>query len=80
MTNYYNSLSMEHLLKQAREDGYDTVRIKNMIEDGVGNPDNPAHDQIAVLNPRLIRSEYAKFDPARQHEDDIGAAYGGEVN
>lgn len=78
----YDSLSMEHLLDQAREGGYDTVRIKNMIEEGLGDPDSvgAAHDQIAVLNPRLIRSEYAKFDPARQHEDNIGAYRGGEVN
>ena len=70
---------MAKLIRQARESGYDTIRIKNMVEEGVGDPENP-HDQIAVLNPRMIRSEYAKFDPARQHEDDIGAATGGEVN
>jgi len=75
----YNNSVMAKLIRQARESGYDTIRIKNMVEEGVGDPENP-HDQIAVLNPRLIRSEYAKFDPARQHEDDIGAATGGEVN
>ena len=77
-TASYNNSSMSKLLNQAKAAGYDTLRIKGMNETGMGDPDNP-HDQIAVLNPRLIRSEYAKFDPTRMHEDDIGAATGGVV-
>jgi len=76
-THSYNTDAMSKLISHAQDQNIDTLRIKNMQEDEY--KENPP-DQIAVLNPRLIRSEYAKFDPARQHENDIGAATGGEVN
>ena len=70
----YNSQLMGNLINHAKRNGYDTMRIRNMGE-GMSRP----HDQIAVLNPAMIRSEFAQFDPARQHENDIGAHTGGMI-
>jgi hypothetical protein len=80
----YDNVKMKKLIQNARNEGYDTVRIKNMREGDVEHelekyPETP-HDQIAVLNPNVIRSEFAQFDPARQHENDIGARKGGTIN
>lgn len=85
---HYDNRSMAKILGNAREQGYDTVRIKNMIEEGPMSIEDyekgkatgeypPAHDQIAVLNPHVIRSEYAEFDPRRQGQTDLGANRGG---
>ena len=70
----YNSQLMGNLINHAKRNGYDTMRIRNMGE-GMSQP----HDQLAVLNPAMIRSEFAQFDPARQHENDIGAHTGGYI-
>jgi ADP-Ribosyltransferase in polyvalent proteins len=80
----YDNVKMKKLIQNARNEGYDTVRIKNMREGDVEHelekyPETP-YDQIAVLNPNVIRSEFAQFDPARQHENDIGARKGGTVD
>jgi len=71
----YNSQLMGNLINHAKKSGYDTMRIRNMSE-GMSQP----HDQLAVLNPNVIRSEFAQFDPARQHENDIGARKGGTID
>ena len=71
----YNSQLMGNLINHAKRNGYDTMRIRNMGE-GMSQP----HDQLAVLNPAMIRSEFAQFDPARQHENDIGARKGGTID
>lgn len=76
-TRSYDNRAMAKLISQARDRGIDTLRIKNMQEDEYR--DQP-HDQIAVLSPHLIRSEYAQFNPDRSHEDYLGANTGGEVN
>jgi hypothetical protein len=75
--SYYDNREMAKLISQARDKGIDTLRIKNMQEDEYREQ---PHDQIAVLSPRLIRSEYAQFDPQQAHKDDLGANRGGEVN
>ena len=71
---YYNPQLMGNLINHAKRNGYDTMRIRNMSE-GMSQP----HDQIAVLNPSVIRSEFAQFNPERQHENDIGAHTGGYI-
>jgi hypothetical protein len=74
----YHGGTMQKLLQHAKSQGVDTLRIKNMDE--FGTRGEKPHDQIAVLNPSMIRSEFAQFDPARQHENDIGARKGGTIN
>lgn len=76
-TKSYDNRAMAKLISQARDRGIDTLRIKNMQEDEYREQ---PHDQIAVLSPHLIRSEYAQFNPDRSHEDYLGANRGGEVN
>ena len=71
---FYNSQLMGNLINHAKKKGYDTMRIRNMSE-GMSQP----HDQLAVLNPTNIRSEFAQFNPERQHENDIGAHTGGYI-
>ena len=71
---FYNSQLMGNLINHAKKNGYDTMRIRNMSE-GMSQP----HDQLAVLNPTNIRSEFAQFNPERQHENDIGAHTGGYI-
>jgi hypothetical protein len=82
--HHYASHAMKKLIQNARSEGYDTIRIKNMregdVEDELGKDLETPHDQIAVLNPAMIRSEFAQFDPARQHENDIGARKGGTID
>jgi hypothetical protein len=75
--SYYDNREMAKLISQARDKGIDTLRIKNMQEDEYREQ---PHDQIAVLSPHLIRSEYAQFNPEQAHKDDLGANRGGEVN
>jgi hypothetical protein len=80
----YDNVKMKKLIQNARNEGYDTIRIKNMregdVEHELENYLETPHDQIAVLNPAMIRSEFAQFDPARQHENDIGARKGGTID
>ena len=89
--NEYNNSHMAKILNNAAAQGYDTVRIKNMSETGPMSVEDfekamhtgeypEAPDQIAVLNPSMVRSEFAHFDPARQHENDIGAKKGGYID
>lgn len=87
----YSNKHMSKIITDARSKGYDTVRIKNMVEQGpltveefekgmaTGYYPQP-HDQIAVLNPAMIRSEFAEFDPEKKGRDDIGAAHGGAID
>lgn len=84
---FYNNKKMAQIIRHARDLGFDTLRIKNMIEGEM--PDAPRtpeeaqaytpHDQIAVLNPHVIRSEFAEFDPEKRGQNDIGAARGGTI-
>lgn len=85
--NDYDNRQMAKIIRKARAEGYDTIRIKNMIESGVAESlqdedfeNYKPHDQIAVLNPAMIRSEFAKFDPEHQGRDDIGAKRGGFIH
>lgn len=62
----YNSGIVSAALRRARTEGYDTVRFRRMFDvspeywnDGLAMP-----DQIAVLDPRNIRSTTADFNPA----------------
>jgi hypothetical protein len=80
----YNSQVMRDLINFHRKQGYDTLRIKNMREadmedEGIKDSNTDPWDQIAVLNPQNIRSEYAKFDPKKISSGDLGAKKGGII-
>jgi hypothetical protein len=74
---YYNTAEVDAAVKQARQQGYDTLRIKGMADTGGGAAGSRA-DQIVVLNPANIRSKFAVFDPANKDSGFIlGSASGG---
>lgn len=54
----------------ARSSGYDTYRVKNVVD-----PFDPSYaevaDTIGVLKPENIRSRFAAFDPTRRNEADL---------
>lgn len=55
----YNATRFAEIIADARAQGYDTVRFENVLDSAL-----EAADQIAVLNPKDIRSVNAAFDPA----------------
>jgi len=58
----YHSKTFSRILAQAKAEGFDGVRFKNVNEGAVG-------DQIAIFDPSNIRSVHAAFDP-----DNAGSA------
>ena len=54
----------------ARTAGYDSYKIKNVI-DPFDMKFAEVADTIAMVNPKNIRSRFAAFDPARRNEADI---------
>ena len=52
--------------------GYDGIVYKNTVEGG--------GDSYIAFRGNQIRSRFAKFDPKRAHESDIGAATGGFIH
>lgn len=70
---YYNTATVDQIVNDARRDGYDTIRFKNMHDTGQAGP----LDQIAVLNPSNIRSQFAAFDPKNKSSANLLAGLGG---
>lgn len=64
----YNQAEFARQLELARQQGYDSLRFKNVQEYG------PASDQVAVFDPRNIRSVNAAFDPAKASSDNLLSA------
>jgi len=71
---FYNSDLFSAIIREAKEQGYDTIRFKRVDEGlrGIG-----PSDQIAVLNPANIRSKFAKFDPSKKGSADLLAGVAG---
>lgn len=57
------------MLQQAMRDRADMLTIKNLADD-VGFNNRPA-THYGVLNPAVVRSRFAAFDPARVNENDL---------
>ncbi len=60
---------VNRFLTQARRDGRDLAVIKNLADD-VGVNGRPA-THYAVMNPSIVRSRFAAFDPARVNDNDL---------
>lgn len=56
-------------LRSAKLGGKDAAIFKNMSDD-VGRNARPA-DHYAILDPSIVRSRFAAFDPARRNENDL---------
>ena len=61
-------------LDQALRENKDLGVIKNLADD-VGMSGRPA-THFAVMNPSVVRSRFAAFDPSRIHENDLLAGIG----
>lgn len=59
-------------LRSAKLGGKDAAIFKNMSDD-VGSNARPA-DHYAILDPSIVRSRFAAFDPARRNENDLLAS------
>lgn len=66
----YDEADMHMLIEAAREKGHDLLHIKNLYDMG------GMQNQIAVLNPAIVRAPSAKFDPDKLHISDILAGLG----
>jgi len=62
------------VLKDAADDGYDSVRFSQMSPDDNAPELSYPVDQIAVFDPKNIRSTNAAFDPAKSDSANILAA------
>lgn len=63
---------VNRFLTQSARDGKDLAVIKNLSDD-VGFNGRPA-THYAVLNPSIVRSRFAAFDPARINENNLLAS------
>lgn len=79
----YRPEDIRRALAEARKAGAPGVVFKNIKDPGiidavgpVGNPRKPS-TMIAVLDPRRIRSRFAKFDPAKKGSANILAGVAG---
>lgn len=68
----YDADVMRQWLKSAKEQQHDVVSIQNFV-DGGGIPSRV----LAVLDPKLIRSSVAKFDPSKSNSADLLAGLAG---
>lgn len=62
----YNASRFADIIADARAEGYDTVRFVNVLDSAL----EPA-DQIAVLDPKDIRSVNAAFDPDQSQSPNV---------
>jgi hypothetical protein len=60
---------VNRLLRQAAQDKRDLAVIRNLSDD-VGLNGRPA-THYAAMNPSVVRSRFAAFDPARINENDL---------
>lgn len=59
------------LIQAARSEGFDGIRFTNMDDIGGASP------QIAIFDPKNIRSKFAKFDPDESNSPVLSAGFGG---
>lgn len=67
----YRSKDFARIIDQAKAEGFDGVRFKNVNEGAVG-------DQIAIFDPSNIRSVNAAFDPDKAASPILTAGAGGK--
>ena len=73
--------SRRHLSKNG--DQYSTEDWKNLAHEILKNrgfSGKEVSDEVVIFDPKNVRSKFAKFDPKRAHESDIGAATGGFIH
>jgi hypothetical protein len=59
----FNEVMYDHLLKRAKDQGYEGLRVRNVVDSPSGKGD--AADVVAMFDPSAIRSKFAKFDPEK---------------
>jgi hypothetical protein len=69
----WNQTVRREALKDASERGLDGVAFRGVpdVLPHFKDPSSYRHDTTAVLNPEVLRSRFAAFDPARRNEADI---------
>lgn len=70
----YTSRKMNTILKDAKARNADLLAIHNIND--IAEPAARPQTQIAVLDPSILRSPWAQFDPNRLHESDLLASRG----
>ena len=70
-TGNYMMYETKPVVNYLKSKGYDSMRLRESTDDN--------YPTIAVFDPKHVRSRFAAFDPAREHENDLLAAKGGEV-
>jgi len=71
-TGNYMMYETKPVVNYLKSKGYDSMRLRESTDDN--------YPTIAVFDPKHVRSRFAAFDPAREHENDLLAAKGGEVH
>jgi len=66
--------TIEDIRQSILDAGYDSVIYKNNYE---GLVDGEGSDSLIILDPKNIRSRFAKFDPAKKDSADLLASIGG---
>lgn len=68
-------------IEEARDAGHDILNFRNLRDDDPGSPTGRSiQDQAVLFDPSLLRSPWARFDPARLNENNLLAAQAGGVN
>ena len=70
-TGNYMMYETKPVVNHLKSKGYDSMRLRESTDDN--------YPTIAVFDPKHVRSRFAAFDPARQHENDLLAKHGGRV-
>ena len=70
-TGNYMMYETNPVVNYLKSKGYDSMRLRESTGDN--------YPTVAVFNPAHVRSRFAAFDPARQHENDLLAKRGGRI-
>lgn len=60
----FNELMYDQLLKRAKDQGFDGIKFRNVVDSPSGRGD--AADVVAMFKPSDVRSKFAAFDPANK--------------
>ena len=66
---------MHNALNDAIANNYPSIRVNNLSDEATYGSYNPT-THIGVINPSIVRSRFAAFDPFRRNENDIMAGVG----
>ena len=68
-------------IEGARKAGHDMLVLENLRDEDPSVPSGRSmQDQYVVFDPAIIRSPFAKFDPARRGESNLLAGFAGGIN